>query len=330
MRSKSETVGETGDENHMVSLENQETNKETNLTTETLNHLIGDNDVAARELAKLLQSTDSYRFEDDEKKGMLKARSGASKKHNRLSMLTKVVERNGPLHLKKAAAILDVSEMTVRRDIASCDGKLGYLGGYIVAGMRNTMLPKYTTKKDDDQHIAHKEAACALAASLIEEDDILFMDCGTTLPYLAQSIPDDKRLTVVCYALNIADILCSKPKTRVVLLGGLFHSVSATFASDEAMRTLNKLRITKAFFSAGGIHPTQGVSCSHFHEVTIKQAVINNAMKKYVVVDSSKFNRVKLAHFADLTSFDAVITDQGISVEDQIAVEAKGVAVMKG
>jgi len=288
-----------------------------------------DDDISS-ELVSFLETDSPDNPLNGDARDPVKMRAGFSKKHNRLAMLTKVVERNGPLHLKKAAAILEVSEMTVRRDIASCDGKLGYLGGYIVAGIRNTTLPRYNiSKKDDDTRISHKEAASVLAASLIEEDDILFIDCGTTLPFLAQSIPDDKRLTVVCYALNIADILCSKPKTRVVLLGGLFHPVSATFASDEAMRTLNKLRITKAFFSAGGVHPSQGVSCSHFHEVTVKQAVINNAMKKYVVADSSKFGRVKLAYFADLTSFDAVITDGHISAKDQAAIEEVGVKVMK-
>ncbi|MDR1828801.1 MAG: DeoR/GlpR family DNA-binding transcription regulator [Methylobacteriaceae bacterium] len=288
-----------------------------------------DDDRAVTELAALLDAG-AARGDGDLRRESARNRSGSAKKNNRLAMLTKVVERNGPLHLKKAASILEVSEMTVRRDIASCDGKLGYLGGYIVAGMRHSALPRYANRKDDDKHIADKETACLRASQLIEEDDILFIDCGTTLPYLAQAIPDDKRLTVVCYALNIADILCSKPKTRVVLLGGLFHPASATFASDEAMRTLNKLRITKAFFSAGGVHATQGVSCSHFHEVTVKQAVLNNAMKKYVVVDSGKFGRVKLAYFADITSFDAVITDENILPKEQAAIEAAGVEVLKG
>lgn len=295
-----------------------------------LHHSDQNDDEVAEELAKLLRNSAGYRLTKDDKKDSSEDRSGYNKKNNRLAMLTKVVERNGPLHLKKAAAILEVSEMTVRRDIASCDGKLGYLGGYIVAGIRNPVIPKFHNKKDDETIIAQKEAACALAVSLIEEDDILFIDCGTTLPFLAQAIPDNKRLTVVCYALNIADILCNKPKIRVVMLGGLFHPVSATFASDEAMRSLNKLRITKAFFSAGGVHPTQGVSCSHFHEVTIKQAVISNAMKKYVIVDSSKFNRVKLAYFADITSFDAVITDKNISTVDEAAINEKSVSVLKG
>ena len=325
MRSKSESANEKTDDSSDTLTE--ENNKDKSVLDNQEKNSVYDAD---SELVTLLDPDSLEDPKNIDHKDIAKIRNGFSKKHNRLSMLTKVVERNGPLHLKKAAAILEVSEMTVRRDIASCDGKLGYLGGYIVAGMRNTALPKYNiNKKDDDTRISHKEAASVLAASLIEEDDILFIDCGTTLPFLAQCIPDDKRLTVVCYALNIADILCSKPKTRVVLLGGLFHPVSATFASDEAMRTLNKLRITKAFFSAGGVHPVQGVSCSHFHEVTVKQAVINNAMKKYVVADSSKFGRVKLAYFADLTSFDAVITDEHISQKDQTAIEAVGVKVMK-
>ena len=255
-------------------------------------------------------------------------RKSSGRKGSRLQTLAKAVERNGPLHLKNAAALLKVSEMTVRRDLAECEGRFGYLGGYIVAGNDATPATGYNLKKENDKHAILKEQACAAAASLIEDDDILFIDCGTTTPHLAECIPLDKRLTVVCYALNIADILCKKPNVRVVLLGGLYHPASATFASDEAMRTLNKLRISKAFLTAGGIHPVRGVSCSHFHEVTIKRAVIGNAVTKYIVADSTKFTRVKLAHFADLNDFDALITDPGIRPEDRAAVTAAGLSVI--
>ncbi|MEN3929875.1 DeoR/GlpR family DNA-binding transcription regulator [Microvirga sp. W0021] len=252
------------------------------------------------------------------------------KKRKRLQTLAWAVAQKGPVHLKDAARLLDVSEMTVRRDLVDTDADLAYLGGYIVAADAVTANVNYNFRKEADRQAVQKEQACLEAIKLIEEDDVLFIDCGTTTPYLARLIPNDKRLTVVCYSLNIADILSRKNNVRLVLLGGYYHAASATFSSDEALKSLGKIHIGKAFITAGGIHMEKGISCSHFHEVTIKQAAITNALKKYVIVDSSKFGKVKLAHFADLKSFEAVITDPGISAGNAQEIKRLGSKVLCG
>lgn len=253
----------------------------------------------------------------------------SAKKSQRLQLLVKAVGQHGSLHLKDAAKLLKVSEMTVRRDLTG-DDTLAYLGGYIVTGNAISAHGDYSLRKESDRHAALKEAACLEALRQIEEEDVLFIDCGTTTPHLARHMPTDKRLTIVCYALNIADILCKKPNLQVILLGGNYHPASATFASEDALRSLDKLHITKAFITAGGIHAERGVSCSHFHEVNVKRAVMANAMKKFAVVDSSKFGKVKLAHFASLDEFDAVITDTHISADDIEAIRKTGPEVLTG
>src|SRR5258707_1049519 len=78
------------------------------------------------------------------------------------------------------------------------------------------------------------------------------------------------------------------PNTQVMLLGGLYHASSQSFSSEEALAYLRKIGINKAFISAGGVHPTRGVSCSNFHEVAVKQAAIAGAMESILVVDESK------------------------------------------
>lgn len=250
------------------------------------------------------------------------------KRRQRLQYIASIVQQGGALHLKEAARLLTVSEMTVRRDLATGESGLGYLGGYIVAGNAVAAPADYSLGEESDRHGVLKEQAAQVALGLIETDDVLFLDCGTTTPYLARHIPADKRLTVVCYALNIADILCRNPGIRVILQGGRFHSSSATFFDEEALRTLDRLHITKAFLTAGGVHAERGVSCSHFHEATVKQAVIANAMKNYLLVDSTKFGKTRLAHFAGLDAFDAVVTDGGIAASEAAAVEEAGPKVI--
>jgi DeoR family deoxyribose operon repressor len=216
----------------------------------------------------------------------------------------------GQSHLKLSAIAVDlgVSEMTIRRDVTESGGRFACLGGHVI-GAQNDVAGGYSLEAEADQHAAAKAAVCAKAVKLIEEDDTIFIDCGTTTPRLAALIPAEMRLTAICYSLNVADILSRRQNTRLILLGGLFHPAAASFSGETALEQLRRLSINKAFISAGGVHETRGVTCSHFHEVPVKQAAIARAVESYLVVDSSKFGKVRAAHFADAGAFTSIVSD---------------------
>jgi DeoR family transcriptional regulator, deoxyribose operon repressor len=114
-------------------------------------------------------------------------------------------------------------------------------------------------------------------------------------------------LSVICYSMNVAAVVTERPATQVMLMGGLYHPSSQSFASDEGLSYLRKLGINKAFISAGGVHAARGASCSNFHETAIKQAAIATAVESILVIDASKLDSLKPAFFADLDAFSRII-----------------------
>ncbi len=240
--------------------------------------------------------------------------SRTSRRDERLSKLAGLMVKHGVMRLRDAAAQLGVSEITIRRDMASQGasdrivGGFHCLGGYIISAQEGAASSDYSLEQEGDSHAAAKAQACAEAAVLIEEHDTIFIDCGTTMPYLARLVPENKSVTVVCYSLNIADILSMRDDVRLIVLGGLFHRSAASFSGEEGIEALKKLNINKAFISAGGVHETHGVTCSHFHEVPLKQMAITRAIESYLVVDSSKLGRVRSAAFAKISQFRQVFS----------------------
>nr|WP_281503033.1 DeoR/GlpR family DNA-binding transcription regulator [Ancylobacter crimeensis] len=198
--------------------------------------------------------------------------------------------------------------MTVRRDLASSAHLFSYLGGYILpaGGERATT---YRLDAEADAHAEAKRLAGRAAARLVEPDDTVFIDCGTTTPAMIEHLPTTGRLTVITYAMNIAARVAMRPNTSLILLGGLFHASSQTFSSEEALRSLERVGIGKAFLSAGGVHAQNGVTCSNFHEVPVKQAVLARAGTAYLVIDSSKIEKIKPAYFADISAFARIFTE---------------------
>jgi DeoR family transcriptional regulator, deoxyribose operon repressor len=240
----------------------------------------------------------------------------------RLQKLRRVVSENGSLHLKAAAQLLSVSQMTIRRDLASSDASLACLGGYVVDAAFPTVA-KYMLEQELDQHTQYKLLAGRRAVLSIRDGDTLFIDCGTTMQSLAECLPGGVSLSVICYSMNVASIVTRRPNTQVMLLGGLYHPSSQSFSSEQALAYLRKIGINKAFISAGGVHPTRGVSCSNFHEVAVKQAAIAIAMENILVVDESKLGRLKPAFFADLGVFAKIVV--GGSASADVRKQFKGI-----
>lgn len=237
----------------------------------------------------------------------------ASKQELRLVRLEERLRADGVLHLRQAAALLDVSEMTVRRDLARAPETFHYLGGYILPAQGERIGP-YRLELESDEHAEAKDAASRRAAALVQAGDTIFVDCGTTTVHLADHLPADSPLTVVCYALNTAQRLAVRPNVRMILLGGLFHTSAQTFSGEEALRTIEHLRINHAFLSAGGVHATHGVTCSNFSEVPIKQAAMKRALRRTLVVDATKIGQVRPAYFASIDQFDEVVTQTGVTL----------------
>lgn len=231
------------------------------------------------------------------------------KADQRVARLLNRVQGGGLIALSEAATLFDVSEMTVRRDIAGSDGRLTVLGGHVIA-VTEPEAP-YTLDGEQDSHVDAKIAACAHALPLIQREDTIFIDSGTTTCHIASRLPADLNLTVICFSMNVAAILARMPKIRWILTGGHYQSSTASFSGPHGPAMLKDIRVNKAFVSAGGVHAKLGASCANFSEVDMKRAVIDKAAESYLVIDSSKLGKVKAAHFADCVEFTAILSERG-------------------
>jgi DeoR family deoxyribose operon repressor len=239
------------------------------------------------------------------------AKSMTLRKAKRVFTLVSALSERRVLHLRDAAELLGVSEMTVRRDVADHPGQLASLGGHIMAATQIEGEAPYELAKAADSHASAKRDACMHAAAHIRPDETIFIDCGTTLIHLVDLIPDNYQITAICYALNVADRLTRKPNVTIVMLGGLYHPASASFSGSYDLDVLTSMGINVAFLSASGVDAERGATCEHFHEAQVKRSVISLARECYLVVDSSKIGKLKRASFAPMGAFKSMITEHG-------------------
>ena len=122
-------------------------------------------------------------------------------KSDRLRLLGQWVPERGSLRIEEAAGLLECSSMTVRRDVGGAPDRFVLLGGHIVVAGPGRL---YDLNRELTVNVQAKEAVCANAIARLDDGDTIFIDGGTTTPPMANRLPANLRLTVVCYALNIS------------------------------------------------------------------------------------------------------------------------------
>lgn len=231
-------------------------------------------------------------------------------KYERLEEITKLVNKQGTVRISEIAKTLDVTDMTVRRDLAELEeqGVLTKIHG----GARSNKAFQYREYSHKEKHVQNSEAKRYIAqkaAALIEEGDTLFLGPGTTVEALAQEI-NQTRLTVITNCLPVFNILLPKQSEQfqVFLLGGEMRQVTEAFVGEITNTILDKMRFGKVFFSGNAVKGSI-VMTSTFAEAYTQQLAIKHSVEKYLLIDSSKIGKDDFTEVCDLSELTAVVTE---------------------
>jgi DeoR family deoxyribose operon repressor len=259
-----------------------------------------------------------------------------NKKTQRLNTLISLLRSQGAMYVADLAKRLDVSEMTVRRDLDELQsdnflerhhGKARFIRDSPAFGYEN-IENIYSLSSASREMNEEKKRIAQRAVAFIKQGDVVIIDNGSTTDKIADYMPDDIGLTVACYNLNIAAKLSRKEKISILLAGGYYHPSDQMFESAEGLQFLRSVRAHKLFLSASGVHESLGMTCAHSFEVTVKQTILESALQKILVADSSKFGTVKTVFFSSIDNLDMIITDKGISGEWIEIIQNKGIELI--
>jgi DeoR family transcriptional regulator, deoxyribose operon repressor len=241
-------------------------------------------------------------------------------KTERMSVIMQTLQISKASSVQELSRQLKVSHMTVRRDLVSLvEGEqVKILHGSVILHPKASARPEesyYSLIGAGSRCPEEKRRIGQLAASLIEPDDALIIDSGSTTEYLAKYLPEGIPYTVLCWSLNIVSETVRRKNCRTIFCGGVYHENTMMFESPEGRETVRRFRATKAFVSASGANHQFGVTCMNAYERETKKVMIQSSLKKILLVDSSKLGTVRSDYFAEMTDFDEIITDSGISAE---------------
>ena len=249
----------------------------------------------------------------------------------RIEKLKNILMKTNGSAIKDLATDLEVTEMTVRRDLKKLidSGDAVLLRGVAVYRPKavGVEAPLYSIREEKEKMSDEKERIGKAAAALLEPGDVVFLDVGTTVERMAASIDKNMHLTAVCFAFNTMVELQKKNLSQIIMGGGYYHPSSEVFESEAMVPIMNGLRATKAFIAPSACDMDHGLTCPAQYDKTIKRLEINNSKRRILLITSQKFDTIKSTAFASWDEIDQVITDSGIPDRWKKFLSDKGIEV---
>ena len=229
----------------------------------------------------------------------------------RFALILDLLARQRTATVQELCEALSASESTIRRDLNELD-KLGKLnkvhGGATLPDSpfrtdEPTMAAKETLAVDQKQSIAQA------AASLIQPEDFIFLDAGSTTLAVARLLSGPAlKASYVTNGVAHARLLAQKG-CRVFLPGGLLRPQTEAIVGAAAVSSLQQYNFTKAFMGANGVALEAGFTTPDPEEATVKATAVHRALESWFLVDDAKFARICPAVIADLHS-GAILTNR--------------------
>ncbi|CQR45933.1 Lactose phosphotransferase system repressor [Paraliobacillus sp. PM-2] len=229
--------------------------------------------------------------------------------------IIQLLEKNNFLKISDVSKKLNVTPMTIRRDLTELADR----------GLVEKIHGGAKRKMDDDKYIelSHtekkginikaKEHAAKKAAELIEENDIVFIGAGTTTELMFQYLTVS-HAKIITNSITIFNQFKNEHQYELILVGGTLREKTGTFVGYFTRKLIQDIRVQKCFIGANGIYGDY-VTTADEEEGVVQQIVMNNSLNRYIVADNSKFGVEAFQVLYEIDQLTAIITDSQIPEE---------------
>ncbi|MGW7202432.1 DeoR/GlpR family DNA-binding transcription regulator [Streptomyces sp. NPDC054837] len=249
------------------------------------------------------------------------------------ALLELLVER-GRLDVEEAAAELQVSSATIRRDfdqLAEQQMLVRTRGGAVVHGVSYELPLRYKTAR----HASEKQRIARAVAGLVTPGTAVGLTGGTTTTEVARALavrPElasgSPALTVVTNALNIANELAVRPQFKIVVTGGVARPQSYELIGPLADGVLSQITIDVAVLGVVAFDVTHGAAAHDEAEAAINRLLCERAERVIVAADSSKLGQRAFARICASDAVDTLVTDTAADQDAVRSFEEAGIRVV--
>lgn len=218
------------------------------------------------------------------------------------------------INVSDLSAILNVSEVTVRRDLEKLE-KENFLirthGGAILND-DNLLGEDEYVDIDDDPYYEQRVEISGIASHMIEDNDVILLSPGLTNLYIAKKILNKRNMTILTNDLNIATELAANASIKVIIPGGDLDPASLVLAGKLTEENIKNFFVSKAFIEVEGVSMQRGYTVQSIDRASVIREMVNITRERIIVCPYKCFDNIAFSQIGPLTMANKVITNPSI------------------
>ena len=229
--------------------------------------------------------------------------------NTRQKNILSIISEEGEVSIKELSSRLNVSEMTVHRDLDLLQEQR-----YLYKKRGAAVFIESDDRDKNDFYTEEKRYIGRKAAEFVPDGVSVIFDNSTTALECARFLNPEGKYTFYTTNLETAEILKSYAGSVLYCSGGYYFPDSRGFVGAQAEAFIATVNADICFIGASGI-TFDGTTTPYPMHTTLQKAIIASAKTKILVCDHSKFDKRAMEKICDLSDIDMIVTDNGISKE---------------
>ncbi len=245
----------------------------------------------------------------------------------RRESIIKAVQQQGKVRVADLSREFGISEVTIRNDLELLEtqGLLNRVHGGAIMG--NPFYGSMNLNERYNTNVEAKKAVAEKVAELVEDNDTIMMNAGTTLTYVLHALQGKKNISIVTNSIQNANEINTSPSFNVTLLGGQIDSRYQFTYGHDTICQLENYHANKCILSLDGINLSYGLSLYYANEASTIRKMMELSGTVIVAADSSKLGKSTFTKIAPVSQMDILVTSRSDKAEEIQALKDEGILV---
>lgn len=247
---------------------------------------------------------------------------------DRKQQILDLIRKDGSVRVTNLSQLFDVSEVTVRNYLADMESKglLTRTHGGAISSYKPYCSMNFNQRLETNHF--EKDIIAKRTAEMIEPNDTIMLNAGTTPLLVFRHLPTDYHLNIITNSISIALEASVNPNYNIVLIGGSVNSkYQFTFGSD-ATSILKNYYADKLILSVDGIDLNHGFTTYYNEEVDVDRQMLAQSSVSIITADQSKFGRNAFVKISDLSTADYIVTNYELNKDEKSVFYDNGISII--
>ena len=247
----------------------------------------------------------------------------------RLLKLIEYLRANERGSFKELAEMLEVSEVTVRKDLAELEQrKVAKLvrGGAV---WEKSDLTRAFSEARDIINREEKQELVKCLGELVQNGYAVSLNGGTTTVEAARFLAENySSLTVITNNLNVVNVLREKEDFQVILTGGIYYEKENTVTGRQSENDMSLYNVDLSVIALNSISFEKGISDFRLNQIDTFRKMMSISERIVVAADSTKVGKTSCMRVCGVEEIDTLLCNSRLAPEEKEKFEAAGIEVI--